>query len=231
MSTSKNRKRKERRRRQAVAKFATSMDGSGGGEDLANMFAALRSDEATAGDEGGDLGRGAAADAAPQALNKKGPKKRRRDNEYRSVVEDNRKKIEQFAAGPPAGGGKGKSAGGGQDQLVLGGSLNELEKRLLGELARNELGLDATEGPPPKHTLRISRPADWAKRKAEREDEERRARKARGGKPRPFTAATLPTALRNRSSSSPLTCVWCVCVCVWCACASATGECVRACVR
>lgn len=127
-------------------------------------------------------------DGGKSAKGKK--KKRRRDNDYRSVVEDNCKRIEQFT--------NAKDGAKNGNELFLGGNLNTLEKRLLGDFARG-LGLNAVDGGPPKHTLRISKPADWAQRREKMEEDEKRARKARGGRAaKPFTAATLPVTLRNR---------------------------------
>lgn len=113
-----------------------------------------------------------------------------REGDYRSVVEDQRKRIEQFARAPDGqGGGR---------PLVLGGDLNALEKRLLAAMARLRYGLSTTEDCGPKRTVHIVRPADWAQRRQEAADAERRTRRLCGGRPRPLTAGALPVALRNR---------------------------------
>lgn len=130
----------------------------------------------------------------PEVGKEKKKKSRRRDNEYRSVVDDNRKKIEQFAFQDAASAGKRRNKAG-SDGLFLGG-LNALERRLLTDIARDELGLEVVDKGPPKHTLHIFKPPDWAEKRKEKDEEERRARKERGGTAKP--SATLPLTLRNR---------------------------------
>lgn len=175
---SKNQKRRERRRRKVAAETPSAMQGAS-----TNQFAALlREDDSTQ----------RTAAAKESMKKKKKTKKKRTITNYRSVVEDNRARIETFAFDSRAQRPRKPTSSAGGGELVLGGDLNALEKRMLADIARG-YGLQVAENCGPKRTVRITTPPDWTDRQQRRADE-------------PVTISTMPISLRHRCVHACVVC-------------------------